>query len=205
MSLKEKPYFAVIYMFVVTAFFSTLLIGFSRITQRRVEMNEQLNFERAVIQAFPNITYKNAQQIHQIFTEQFQKDEKTGAYLYRKNGQLAGYAVPFEGQGFWEKIRGVIGIAPDRRTIRGVAFYEQKETPGLGARIDEDEFRRQFVGKKIENSNEPIRIVPPAQTLTENEVHAVTGATQTSVRLQVLMNHDLRAWLDAMKNQENTP
>lgn len=205
MSLKEKPYFAVIYMFVVTAFFSTLLIGFSRITRRRVEMNEQLNFERAVIQAFPDITYENDQQIHQIFAKQFQKDEKTAAYLYKKDGQLAGYAVPFEGQGFWDKIRGVIGIAANRRTIKGVAFYEQKETPGLGARIDEDEFRRQFVGKKIEDSDEPIRIVPAARTLNENEVHAVTGATQTSIRLEVLMNRDLRAWLDAMENQETAP
>lgn len=201
MSLKDKPYFAVVYMFFVTAFFSTILIGFSLITRQRVEVNEQLRFERAVLEAFPEVHYQNAQQIHQIFTNRFEKDEQTGAYVYREDGQVQGYAVPFAGQGFWDQIRGVIGIAPDRRTIKGLAFYEQNETPGLGARIDEDEFRQQFIGKKIEDSAEPIKIVRAPRTLGENEVHAVTGATQTSVRLEVLMNQDLRAWLDAMENR----
>jgi Na+-transporting NADH:ubiquinone oxidoreductase subunit C len=192
-------------MFVITAFFSSLLIGFSRVTRQRVESNERLNFERAVVQAFPEIQYKNNQEIHQIFTERFEKDEQTGAYRYKKDGQLAGYAVPFDGQGFWDKIRGVIGIATDRKTIQGVAFYDQKETPGLGARIDEVEFRKQFIGKTIKHSPAPLRIVPAAQTPGENEVHAVTGATQTSVRLETLMNEDIRAWLDAMKDKEAAP
>jgi Na+-transporting NADH:ubiquinone oxidoreductase subunit C len=203
--MKDKPYFAVLYMFVVTAVFSSVLIAFSRLTQGRVRANEQFNFERAVVQAFSEIDYKNNQQIHQIFTEQFKKDDRTGVFLYEKNGQLAGYAVPFAGQGFWDKIEGVIGIAADKRTVRGVAFYQQKETPGLGARIDEDAFRKQFVGKKIEDAPKPIGIVPAAQTPSENEVHAVTGATQTSVRLETLMNQDIRKWLDAMQDREATP
>ena len=199
--MKDKPYFAVVYMFVLTAFFSSLLIGFSRLTRQRVQANEQLNFERAVVQAFPEIQYKNNQQIHQIFTEQFVEKQSLKCFLYYKNHQLAGYAVPFSGQGFWDKIEGVIGIAADKKTVTGVAFYEQKETPGLGARIDENEFREQFVGRKIENSPKPIGIVPPAQALNENQVHAVTGATQTSVRLETLMNRDIRVWLDAMEKE----
>lgn len=203
--MRDKPYYAVVYMFVITAFFSTLLIGLARLTNNRVLANEQLNFERAVVNVFPQIHYENNQQIHQIFADQFKKDNKTGAYVYRKDGQIQGYAVPFSGQGFWDKIEGVIGIAADRTSVTGVTFYEQKETPGLGARIDEDEFRKQFVGKKIKDSDKPIGIVPPAQTLAENEVHAVTGATQTSTRLQRLMNRDIRAWQTAMKNTEATP
>lgn len=203
--MRDKPYFAVVYMFVLTAFFSTLLIGFSRLTRDRVRSNEQLNFERAVVQAFPDIEIQSNQQIHEIFTTQFQEDPQTEAYLYRKDGRLQGYAVPFEGQGFWDKIRGVIGIAQDKQTITGVAFYEQKETPGLGARIDEEEFRKQFVGKKIEDSPEPIGIVPSSKSLEENEVHAVTGATQTSIRLETLMNQSIRAWLDSAQQQEVRP
>ncbi|MBL7215694.1 MAG: FMN-binding protein [Phycisphaerae bacterium] len=203
--MRDKPYFAVIYMFILTAFFSALLIGFSRMTRQRVQMNEQLNFEWAVVQAFPKIQYQNNQQIHQIFTKQFAKDEQIGAYLYQKDGRLQGYAVPFSGKGFWDKIEGVIGIAADKKTITGVSFYEQKETPGLGARIDEDEFRRQFIGKTIEDGPKPIGIVPSAQTLAENQVHAVTGATQTSIRLEALMNQDIRAWLDAVEKKEVAP
>ena len=203
--MRDKPYFAVVYMFVLTAFFSAILIGFARLTRGRVEANEQLNFERAVVQSFPNIQFKNDLEVHQIFVDNFEKDEQTGAYKYTKDGQLAGYAIPFSGQGFWDDIEGVIGIAADKRTIRGVDFYEQNETPGLGARIDEDEFRKQFVGKTLEDTDEPIGIVPAAQTPGDNEVHAVTGATQTSVRLETLMNQDIRTWLDAMQNEGVTP
>jgi Na+-transporting NADH:ubiquinone oxidoreductase subunit C len=203
--MKDKPYFAVIYMFVVTAFFSSVLIGFARLTRQRVQVNEQLSFERAVVQSFPNIQFKNDQEVHEIFVKQFQKDEQTGAFTYTQDGKLQGYAIPFSGQGFWDKIEGVIGVDADKRTIRGVDFYEQNETPGLGARIDEVEFRKQFIGKKIEDTDKPIGIVPAAQTLQENEVHAVTGATQTSIRLETLMNQDIRAWQDAMHNKETTP
>lgn len=203
--MKDKPYFAIVYMFAVTAFFSTILIGFARLTRQRVQANEQLSFERAVVQSFPDIQFKNDQEIHQIFGEQFQKDQQTGAFTYTKDGKIQGYAIPFDGQGFWDTIEGVIGIAADKRTIKGVDFYEQNETPGLGARIDEDEFRKQFIGKAIQDSEQPIGIVPAAETPGENEVHAVTGATQTSIRLETLMNRNIRAWLDAMQNKETTP
>ena len=193
--MKDKPYFAVIYMFVITAFFSAVLIGFSRFTRQRVESNVQINFEKAVLEAFPEIEFETNQQIHAIFTDHFGWNESVGAYIYRKEGQLEGYAIPFAGQGFWDDIEGVIGIDSDKRTIRGLAFYAQKETPGLGARI----------GKTLEDGPEPVGIVPSAQTLDENEVHAITGATQTSIRLETLMNQDLRQWLDAMQNQEQTP
>lgn len=203
--MRDKPYFAIVYMFVITAVFSSALIGFARITRGRVAANLQLNFERAVVQAFPEIEFQSNLQIHQIFKDLFRKDDRTGAYLYEKEGQIVGYAVPFSGQGFWDKIEGIIGIAADKRTVQGVAFYEQKETPGLGARIDEDEFRRKFIGKKIDDSIRPIGIVPEAQTPAENEVHAVTGATQTSVRLETLMNQNIRQWLDGMQHMETLP
>lgn len=200
--MKDKPWFAVVYMFVTTAFFSSILIGFSRLTRSRVEANAQLNFERAVVQAFPEIRYQNDSQIHRIFTQQFKKDSGTGAFRFFKDGHLAGYAVPFSGQGFWDKIEGVIGIAADKQTITGIAFYQQNETPGLGARIEEEEFRSQFAGKTIGDGPNFFEIVPSAQPLGLHSVHAVTGATQTSDRLQTLLNANIRIWLDAVSNQE---
>ena len=125
--MKDKPFFAIVYMFVVTAFFSSILIGFSRLTRYRVEANLTIAFEKAVLEVIPEISATTNAQIHQIFTEQFELS--SGGYVYRNNGQVAGYAVPVEGQGFWATIKGIIGIAPDKQTITGVAFYEQSETP----------------------------------------------------------------------------
>ncbi len=203
--MRDKPYFAVIYMFIITAFFSSVLIGFSRLTRDRVQANEQLAFERAVLEVFPEIEFTSNQEIHTVFTKQFIKDEKTGAWLYSSNQQLSGYAVVVEGKGFWAPIKGVVGIALDGTTITGLAFYEQSETPGLGARIIEPDFCGQFVGRKIQLGQAPIGIRPTGETLKDNQVHSITGATQTCVRLEKLINDGLGQWLKTTDAMEEKP
>ncbi len=199
--MKDKPYFAVVYMFAVTAFFSTILIGFAKLTRGRVEANKQIAFENAVLQVFPDIKANTNTDVHAVFTEQFEPINK--GYIYRKDGQIAGYAVPVDGQGFWAPIKGIVGVAPDKKTITGIAFYEQSETPGLGARIVEPDFRDAFIGKKLAEGERLIRIRPDGTTLNNSEVHAITGATQTCVRLEKLINEGLVQWQQT--NQEGSP
>lgn len=203
--MKEKPLYPVVYMFGITCFFSLLLIGFARYTRENIEMNAQMAFERAIVAAFPEIKAQTNVQVHQVFTQQFRLDEKTKSYVFSKDGQVQGYAVIFEGQGFWDKIKGVLGVAADQKTLRGISFFEQTETPGLGARIDEDDFKRQFAGITIKYTDRPIGIRPPAQSLNENEVHAITGATQTSVRLEKLINDTLKQWVEVQGLKEEMP
>lgn len=208
--MKEKPYYPVVYMFVITCVFSLLLIGLAQITREEIEVNVQLAFERAVVGVFEDISAKSNPQVHQIFAERFKFDDVTQSYLYSENGRLLGYAVPFAGPGFWDDIEGILGIDADRTTVRGILFYEQAETPGLGARIDEEDFRKQFVGIKIKHAAQPIGIRPATRELRENEIHAITGATQTSVRLEKLINDRLTQWFKVLGeqstvNQEATP
>lgn len=203
--MKEKPLYPVVYMFVITCFFSLLLIGFSRYTHDKIEVNARMAFERAVVGAFPDISAPNNAAIHKVFTEQFRLEEPTNCYVYTKDGQLQGYAVPFAGPGFWDQIEGILGIAADKKSVLGIVFYEQTETPGLGARIDENDFRDQFEGIQIKHTDKPIGIRPASMPLNENEVHAITGATQTCVRLEKLMNDSLKKWIDLQGLKEQTP
>lgn len=190
--MRDKPLFAVIYMFAITAFFSTILIGFARLTRGRVEANQLIAFEKAVLQVFPEIKATSNTQIHKIFTEQFEL--LPSGYAYRRDDQIAGYAVPVEGQGFWAPIKGIVGIAPDKQTITGVSFYEQSETPGLGARIVEPDFRGKFEGLKLGTRGNLIGIRQAGTILKNSEVHSITGATQTCVRLEKLINDGLVQW-----------
>lgn len=196
--MKKKPYFAVVYMFIVTAFFSSILILFARATRGRVDANELLAFERAVLAVFPDTAKVDAKEIHAVFTEKFVETKELGAWLYYRNHELAGYAVPVEGKGFWASIKGIVGVDLDGQTITGLSFYEQSETPGLGARIIEPDFRDQFIGKKIQQGETPIGIKPASAELKNNQVHAITGATQTCVRLEKLMNDGLSQWQQSM-------
>ena len=62
---------------------------------------------------------------------------------------IEGYIIPVSGFGLWDYIYGYIAIKPDGDTVIGISWYEQKETPGLGANIAESLWQSQFPGKTI--------------------------------------------------------
>lgn len=209
--MRQTGAYPVVYMFVVTAAFSTVVIGLSAMTRERVEANARLALESAVLRALPTEGAEpeplSGPEIHQRFTEQVTAPDAStgGAYTLRKGGQIVAYAVPFEGQGFWATIRGVIGVAADKRTVTGIAFYEQSETPGLGAEIVKPTFRNQFDGKVLAEDERPIAMRRPGATLGKNDVYAVTGATQTSVRVESMVNRAIEEWRAKVGGEGGSP
>ena len=67
--MKDKPFYPVVYMFIVTAFFSSIVIGFARFTQDRVDANKQIAFERAVLQASGQLADRSTVAIHETFLQ----------------------------------------------------------------------------------------------------------------------------------------
>jgi len=69
-------------------------------------------------------------------------------YMATKENKPVGYAVKtFTNKGYNGKIVLLIGFLPDG-TIKNIVTLEQKETPGLGGKIQEDpEFMSQFIGQ----------------------------------------------------------
>jgi len=187
-------------MFVITAVFSSVLIGLSRMTQARVEANELVAFERAVLNALSieGASTLSSTDVHTLYLRDVQTNNAAsgGALQYVPGGTFAAYALPFEGQGFWAPIKGVIGIKPDKTAVIGISFYEQNETPGLGAEIVKPAFCDQFQGKAISATGEPLSIMTKAEGMPSrtSEVEAVTGATQTSTRLERMINTAISAW-----------
>ena len=203
--MREKRWYGPFYMFIVTAAFSSVVIGFSRWTEKLVEANERFAFEKAVLQVLPSLYNETASRIelHRIFVEQVGEptDETGEAYVFEKDGRIEAYAVPFSGRGFWAPISGVIGVKADKETVTGIAFYEQKETPGLGAEITKPAFKNQFQGKLLAEQGSPLKMRRPGETLGKNEYHAVTGATQTSTRLENIINDALEQWREKLEKQ----
>ncbi|MCP4261646.1 MAG: FMN-binding protein [Planctomycetes bacterium] len=197
--MRDKWWFPVVYMFVMTAFFSSIVIGFSQFTSDRVKANEDLAFERAVLAVLPDMLDEGESrlELHRKFVECIGEpnEQSGGACTLVLEGQIVAYALPISGQGFWAPIKGVIGIKTDRQTIIGIAFYEQNETPGLGAQITKDTFRSQFNGKVISSTGKPLNMKRPSDVLGKSDVHTVTGATQTSTRLEKIINDSLKDWL----------
>jgi Na+-transporting NADH:ubiquinone oxidoreductase subunit C len=201
-SIKDKAWFPILFMFLASVFFVAILVVFGAFTQKRVDANQRIAFERATLQALPLELPEKADpaELHDIFTGKISDTVigKDTVYLYKEAGELVAYALPIRGPGFWAPIEGVIGIDKDRRTITGISFYKQEETPGLGAEIANMPFRSQFKGKKIAAQGTPFEIRSVSTELDASSVHAVTGATQTSTRLEKFLNERLAAWRDEM-------
>lgn len=100
-----------------------------------------------------------------------------------------GYAVPFVGMGLWAPIKGVMALEPDLQTIRGLRFYQQEETPGLGGDIGTDAYVARFKGKKIvaPDGKPGFRLVRPGNPVDDNAVDAISGATMTCDRVQEIL------------------
>jgi electron transport complex protein RnfG len=105
-------------------------------------------------------------------------------------GQVLGWAVVSEGTGFSDKIRLMVGLAPDLSRTLGIKVLKDSETPGLGTRIREGIFPDRFFGRESAAPtflDGALKIVkgPPA---APHEVQAITGATISSKAVVRIVN-----------------
>jgi len=106
------------------------------------------------------------------------------AKVYVKNddaGQPETVVLPIQGYGLWGTIYGFLTLESVVNTIKGISFYEHKETPGLAARIEEPEWRAKW--SDIESYDENGNIakgVTKAGNPKENGAERSSGETWTS-------------------------
>ena len=119
-------------------------------------------------------------------------------YLVERNGRVGKVILPVHGLGLWSMMYGFLALdAADLNTIRGLVFYEQGETPGLGAEVDSPKWRALWDGKKAYGPDGKVRIavikgrVDPSRADAKYQVDGLSGATLTSRGV----DHLLHYWL----------
>ncbi|MFI0434137.1 MAG: NADH:ubiquinone reductase (Na(+)-transporting) subunit C [Parachlamydiaceae bacterium] len=116
------------------------------------EKGESTSFEKAKIeeekyvQEFRKTGYykEKWKLIYEIFANS--SSQENGI---KKERPVIGYVIPVNGMGLWDAIYGYLAIEPNGNQVIGISWYDQKETPGLGANIAEPEWQSQFPGKQI--------------------------------------------------------
>jgi Na+-transporting NADH:ubiquinone oxidoreductase subunit C len=98
----------------------------------------------------------------------------------KENSKSAeGYVIPVNGFGLWDAIYGYLAIYPDGNRVIGITWYDQKETPGLGANIADAPWQSLFPGKQIfqESSNGKIdfKTAPVGIVVVKGKVAEVLG------------------------------
>lgn len=134
------------------------------------------------------------------------------AKVYVKNddaGQPEMVVLPIQGYGLWGTIYGFLTLESDMNTIKGISFYEHKETPGLGARIEEPEWRAKWSGIHSYDENGDVATgVTKAGNPKENWVDGISGATLTGRGVSNMIQFWLgeqgyKPYLDALREDSN--
>ena len=105
--------------------------------------------------------------------------------------------LPIYGYGLWSTMYGFLALDHDLTTIRGITFYEDGETPGLGGEINNPAWKKLWVGKQAFDDQKNVRISVIKGTVDESspdakyEVDGLSGATLTSRGV----DHTAHFWL----------
>jgi Na+-transporting NADH:ubiquinone oxidoreductase subunit C len=110
------------------------------------------------------------------------------------DGSIEKVVLPVHGKGLWSTLYGFLALDKDKRTIKGLGFYEHGETPGLGGEVDNPEWKKIWVNKTAyDDSGKPtIKIVKgavdPNNKNANSMVDGLSGATITGNGVQALVN-----------------
>ncbi|MDD3297149.1 MAG: FMN-binding protein, partial [Candidatus Omnitrophica bacterium] len=102
-------------------------------------------------------------------------------------GAAIGYAFVAEGQGYQGTIKILTGLDTSLENLLGIEILESVETPGLGQRINDEDFRKQFINLKVSSHIECVK----SDTSDENQIKAITGATVSSRAVVNILNEEI--------------
>ena len=100
---------------------------------------------------------------------------------YSEEEQIQKVVLPIRGYGLWGTLYGYISLDSDLNTVKGIEYYDHKETPGLGGEVDNPDWKSDWDGKKVyDSSGEVILYVTKGPSSEDYEIDGISGATLTS-------------------------
>lgn len=196
--MRDSFAYPVIVMVVLTGILVFILAFLNASTAERVELLQETNLRSSVLYVFDiDVDTDDPEEIEDIFNEYTEEEEFEGqrVFTYVDNGQELAYAFPFQGSGLWGGIEGYAGITTDLTHLIGVVFVNHEETPGLGGRIDELEFREQF--RDIDLTDESGGDYIVTRPASGGNIDAIAGATQTSHSVVNMLNDDIEWFINS--------
>ena len=142
-------------------------------------------------------------------TKSYEFSEKDGVGIYRcedDSGILVGYAFVAEGGGYQDKIKMMVGLRPDFKTLGGIEILYSRETPGLGGKIDSEDIL-QPAGKTFREQFRELEVLPPIEYVkgkkptSPNQIQAITGATISSRSVVQIINETVAKVTGILKEE----
>lgn len=113
------------------------------------------------------------------------------------DGRIDLLILPVRGSGYQSPLYGYLALEGDTSTVVALKFYEQGDTPGIGARIQDPSWEALWPGKQVYDDTGAVRLgvvrgsVSPGSEDARHMVDGISGATRTTQGVHGL----LRFWL----------
>jgi Na+-transporting NADH:ubiquinone oxidoreductase subunit C len=188
--------YTIVFALVLGSLDAALLTWAGKYTEKARKENELAEEYRNVLGVLkvPHDPKSKPETLLKVFDENVKTEKRGDLTLYEYGGAEGSVvAINLDGPGVWGPMRGFMALSPDFSTIRGLTFYKQEETPGLGGEISKEWFTKKFIGKKTAGADgKPgIRILRGGGSTGVNEVDAISGATMTCDKVQQLINKSI--------------
>ncbi|NCC24123.1 MAG: RnfABCDGE type electron transport complex subunit G [Deltaproteobacteria bacterium] len=121
-------------------------------------------------------------------------EESVMVFPAMKDGKLQSVAMEASGKGYGGEVNVIVGFDVSTGRLIGISVTTHKETPGLGSRIQETAFTKQFRGKE-----------PGKASLKKDggDIDAVSGATLSSIAAADAVKQ-ASGWYAALKDTIST-
>lgn len=163
---------------------ASFLATVALLTKERIALNKQREIEEAIIQVVPG-THSSQKLYEEKDLSVFGGKDEEGA--------LIGFAINASGVGFQDKITFMLGTNISLTRISSLTILDQKETPGLGAKITNRESFLLYWENKDCSSTISLRkpAVSSPDELSPTEINTITGATISSEAVLNTVNSSL--------------
>lgn len=207
----ESPVYPVIFIIVLSLFFVGILASLYRLNEPGIEKQKREVYEKTILglcaDSLASVTGRSSNEILAAYPDSFQEYIKPlpegtfprQAFEVKYQDLLVAYVFDITGKGLWGTMRALIATTPTKETIIGINVYEQMETPGLGARIEESWFTEQFSQKTVVDKGSPVNfeLIPEGQAaVNPSQIRQVTGATITSKAVISMLQKELFLIID---------
>ncbi len=133
-------------------------------------------------------------------------------YLVKEGDTIKSIILPVHGYGLWSTMYGFLAVDADGQTVQSINFYDQGETPGLGAEVVNPNWRALWKGKKVYDESGAVALglikgtVDNSKPGSEFQVDGLAGATLTSVGVTNLVKfwmsqEGFAAYLDKVRTK----
>ena len=100
---------------------------------------------------------------------------------YDSENKIQKVVLPIRGYGLWGTLYGYLSLDSDLNTIKGIEYYDHKETPGLGGEVDNPAWKSDWNGKKVYSDEGNVMLyVTKGPSKNDYEIDGISGATLTS-------------------------